>query len=106
MPSIGRLAIDVGTDASASTTMQLPVTDISATAPASTYEVVSDPRLPLIGLLATAQKYGAEAETNQVISFVPRTTALEGDGPTISFTGRGSGANDAEINPNRNGSDG
>lgn len=63
-PSIGRLAIDVGTEASASATMQLPVADVGATTSTSTYDVVADLRVPLIGLYATALKYGAQSETN------------------------------------------
>jgi hypothetical protein len=105
-PSIARLAADVGTDASASATMELPAVDISTTAVASTYEALADLQEPLIGVGAGAVKYGATADTKQVIEFTPRTIAFEGGRPTIGFTGRGSAPNDADIEPSRNDRDG
>jgi hypothetical protein len=53
-----------------------------------------------------ARKYDATVELLQPLEFAPRTTDLKSDGPTIEFTGRGSGAKNAEIEPNRNGSGG
>jgi hypothetical protein len=96
-PSIERLAVSVGTDASTSATMQLPVVGTSATASASTYRVLADPRVPLIGLAMRARKYDATIGLRQPLEFAPRTTALEGEGPTIEFTGCGSGANGVDI---------
>jgi hypothetical protein len=81
-PLIARLDVTVGTDASASTTMQSPGVEIGQRAVATTYEAVADPDTPQIGVGITVPKYSAEGELPGVISFTPRSRTLESDGIT------------------------
>lgn len=84
MSSIARLAVDVGTDASASTAIQPAVVDTSAAAVASTADAVAALRAPLIGLEIRARKYDTTVELLEPPDFAPHTTTCE-DNKTIAY---------------------